>query len=374
MTALPPRSQVQASKEGHAMVVDGHATEEGLAYPFPEPPGPGQAVAVAPGVLAIRLSLPFRLNHVNLYLIEDDAGYVLVDAGLATDRSRAEWEALLAGPLRGIRLTRVIVTHSHPDHIGLAGWLCRRFDAELLTSQTSWLTCQHISLSPGALDTLPYRQIFKRHGLDEPTTDIVVTQGHRYLAMVEELPPTFRRIVGGDTLRIGGRDFQVLSGDGHAAEQIMLHCAADKLFLAADQVLARITPNVSVWAADPDGDPLALYLRSLAALKSQLAEDVLVLPGHELAFRGLHRRCDSLRVHHEHRCELIERACARAPHSVADLVPVLFPRVLDPHQLGFAFSEAHAHVNFLIGANRLRWIDSGNGERRAVLGKPGGAD
>jgi glyoxylase-like metal-dependent hydrolase (beta-lactamase superfamily II) len=179
--------------------------------------------------------------------------------------------------------------------------------------------------------------------------------------------------VAGDTLRIGGRDFQVLSGDGHAAEQIMLYCAADKLFLAADQVLARITPNVSVWAADPDGDPLALYLRSLAALKSRLAEDVLVLPGHQLAFRGLRQRCDSLRAHHEHRCDLIEQACARAPHSVAELVPVLFPRVLDPHQLGFAFSEAHAHVNFLIGARRLRWIDSGNGERRAVQREQGGA-
>jgi len=366
MTALPMRRRVHLQRAGNAMTTD-HATADDLEYPFPKPPAPGQVVQVAPGVLAIRLSLPFRLDHVNLYLIEDDSGYALVDTGLATDCSRAEWEMLLAGPLSGIRLTRVIVSHSHPDHIGLAGWLCRRFEVDLLTSQTTWLTCQHISLSPGALDTLPYRSIFKRHGLDGPTTDIVVTQGHRYLAMVEELPPTFTRIVAGDALRIGGRDFQVLSGDGHAAEQVMLYCAADRLFLAADQVLAKITPNVSVWAADPDGDPLALYLRSLAALRSQVAEDVLVLPGHQLPFYGLHRRCDALHAHHEHRCQLIEQACASEPHSVAELVPVLFPRQLDPHQLGFAFSEAHAHVNYLIGQKRLYWAESKDGRKRAIL-------
>ena len=147
--------------------------------------------------------------------------------------------------------------------------------------------------------------------------------------------------MAGDTLEIGGRSFDVLTGNGHAPEQVMLYCAADKLFLAADQVLAKITPNISVWAVEPDGDPLGLYLRSLRELKAQIPADVLVLPGHQLPFYGLHTRSDELIAHHELRCAMIAEACRLAPRTAADLVPILFHRHLDPHQMSFAFSEAH---------------------------------
>ena len=159
--------------------------------------------------------------------------------------------------------------------------------------------------------------------------------------MVSGLPLTFLRLVAGDTLEIGGRSFDVLTGNGHAPEQVMLYCAADRLFLAADQVLAKITPNISVWAVEPDGDPLGLYLRSLRELKAQIPDDVLVLPGHQLPFHGLHTRSDELIAHHELRCAMIAEACRLAPRTAADLVPVLFHRNLDPHQMSFAFSEAH---------------------------------
>jgi glyoxylase-like metal-dependent hydrolase (beta-lactamase superfamily II) len=177
--------------------------------------------------------------------------------------------------------------------------------------------------------------------------------------MVSPLPPTFRRIVAGDVLKIGGREFEVMTGDGHAPEQVMLWCAAEEIFLAADQVLAKITPNVSVWAVDPQGDPLGLYLRSLKSLKARLPEDAFVLPGHQLPFRGLHTRCDELAEHHAARCELIAAACAARPHSVAELVPVMFTRQLDPHQLSFAFSEVHAHVNYMVERGELGWVREG---------------
>lgn len=331
--------------------------DRGLTFPFPEPPAPGAVTKVAPGILWARLPLPFRLDHVNIYLIEDGDGFAVVDTGIADRQAREAWQALLAGPLDGRRVTRLIVTHFHPDHIGLAGWLCERFGAPMLTSQTTYLNCLNISLSPGALDAQPYRDFYSRHGLDPATVALVTSQGHGYLKMVVPPPPTFNRLVAGDTLTIGGRDFDVLAGDGHAPEQLMLYCREDDIFLAADQVIARISPNVSVWAVDPDGDPLGLYLRSLRAIDAGIPATALVLPGHQLPFHGLHERCAELAGHHAERCALIEAACRTEPRSVAALVPVLFSQALDPHQLSFAFSEVLAHVNHMIRRGAL--ISSG---------------
>jgi len=337
-----------------------------LVFPAPEPPAPAEVIEIAPGILWARIPLPFRLDHINVYLIDDGDGWAIVDTGIGNDATRAVWESLAAGPLAGRRFTRLIVTHYHPDHIGLAGWLCERFALPLLTSQTSYLGCLNISLSPGALDAKPYRDFYLRHGLDAATTQRVATQGHGYLRMVSGLPPTFERLVAGDTLKIGRRSFEVLTGNGHAPEQVMLYCAADNVFLAADQVLAKITPNVSVWAVEPTGDPLGLYVRSLGELKQRLPAEALVLPGHQLPFYGLHVRSDQLIAHHEMRCAAIAEACRAAPRSAAELVPVLFSRQLDPHQMSFAFSEVQAHVNYMLRRGELAWVEGGDDVERVV--------
>src|SRR5262245_18667216 len=337
-----------------------------LTFPAPEPPPTGEVIEIAPGILWTRIPLPFRLNHINVYLIDDGDGWAVLDTGIGNEATRAVWSALIDGPLAGRRLTRLIVTHFHPDHIGLAGWLCDRFGLRLLTSQTSYLACSNISLRPGALDAKPYREFYLRHGLDAATTQRVATQGHGYLRMVSGLPPTFERIVAGDTLEIGGRSFEVLTGNGHAPEQAMLYCAADNVFLAADQVLARITPNISVWAVEPAGDPLGLYLRSLGEIKARIPADVLVLPGHQLPFYGLHTRSEELVAHHQMRCSLIAAAWRAAPRSAAELVPVLFTRQLDPHQMSFAFSEVQAHVNYMLRRGELAWLEGSDEVERVI--------
>jgi glyoxylase-like metal-dependent hydrolase (beta-lactamase superfamily II) len=335
-----------------------------LRYPHAEPPAPGELIEVADGILWTRLPLPFRLDHVNVYLLEDEGGFAVLDTSVDDAASRQVWDRLISGALRDKPVTKVIVTHFHPDHIGLAGWLCQRFDAPLLTSQTTYLGCINISLRPDALEGVHYREFYLRHGLAPDIADLVATQGHGYLKLVHRLPPTFRRIVGGDTLTIGGRDFRLISGDGHAPEQIMFVSEADGLFLAADQVLAKISPNVSVWAVEPGGDPLRLYIRSLRGLKQEVAADALVLPGHQLPFYGLHTRIDELLAHHDVRCDLLLQACKTTPHSAAELVPVLFPKALDPHQMSFAFSETQAHINYLIGRGALETALSADGIER----------
>lgn len=328
-------------------------TDSDMIYPILTPPESGQVIEVAPGILWTRLPLPFRLDHVNIYLIEDGDGWAVLDTGIDDAVTRAAWEALVAGPLKGRRLTRLIVTHFHPDHIGLAGWLAERFEIPLVTSQTSYLSCLNISLSPNALDAKLYRDFYLSHGLGAELTELVATQGNEYLHMVANLPGTFLRIVGGDAITIGGRTFSVLVGDGHAAEQVMLHSPADKILFVADQVLAKISPNVSVWAVDPHGDPLGLFIRSLRRLRSEIPEDTLVLPGHQLPFYGIHVRSTQLIAHHESRCSALLEACREAPRSAADLIPIIFPRKLDAHQTSFAFSEVLAHVNYTLNQGEL---------------------
>ena len=191
--------------------------------------------------------------------------------GSTTPQSRAAWEALLAGPLRGRRLTRVIATHFHPDHVGLAGWLCERFGLQLAMSETEYLIALNIRLDPQGLRSEPYRGFYRSHGLTEESTELLLGNGLHYLRMVSAPPRTFLRLIAEEKLKIGGREFEVMTGAGHSPEQVMLYSEADNLILFGDQVLAKISPNVSVEAMDPEGDPLGAYLRSLETLKQQAA-------------------------------------------------------------------------------------------------------
>lgn len=330
------------------------ATTSSLQFPFPAPPEVGSMREVAPGITWLRLALPFRLDHVNVYLLDDGPGVAVVDTGIGDDATRAIWRGLL--DRLGRTLTRVIVTHFHSDHVGMAGWLCETAGAPLYMSQTEYLTSLTIHLNPEQLEAEPYRSFYLNHGLSADIAVKLLANGHRYLRMVTGLPRTFRRMIAGETLEIGGRRFDVLSGGGHSPEQIMLYCADGKILLAADQIMARISPNISVQAMDPDGDPLGIYIRSLNGLKRTLPEDTLVLPGHNLPFFGLHRRVDELILHHAARCDAIDDACRDAGRTAAELVPVVFRREIDdPHQMGFAFSEALAHINLMQRQGRLRF-------------------
>ena len=268
----------------------------------------------------------------------------------------------IAGPLEGRKLTRIIATHFHPDHIGLAGWLCERFDLDLAMSHTEYLISLNIRLDPQALRSEPYRSFYRSRGLSEEGTEILLGHGLNYLRMVSTPPRTFLRLVAEEKVKIGSREFEVMTGAGHSPEQVMLYSADDNLILSGDQVLAKISPNVSVEAMDPEGDPLGLYLRSLEKLKATLPEDVLVLPGHNLPFVGLRTRADELIAHHEARCMAIVEACKVEPQTVADLVPVIFGRKIDdPHQLVFAFGEALAHVNLILRDGAARIVQTPRG-------------
>jgi glyoxylase-like metal-dependent hydrolase (beta-lactamase superfamily II) len=328
-------------------------TTPALDFPHPHPPPYGGLIEVAPGVQWLRLPLPYRLNHVNIYLIEDDGGWAVLDTGLGTDDCRGAWDAVLSGPLAGQKLTRMIVTHYHPDHVGLAGWFTERFSLPLAMPRPEYLFSLALQYAPGDMGAEMHRPFYRRHGLSPELTELVLSRGHEYLRRTTGVPTTYHRIKHGDELQIGGRRFQVLTGGGHALEQAMLYRPEDRLFLAADQVIAKISPNVSVHAMEPDLDALGIYLHSLGSLRAAIAPDVLVLPGHGLPFFGLHARIGELMAHHEERCALIAEACRSTPRSVVDIIPFVFHRELDEHQTGFAFGEVLAHVNHMLGSGEL---------------------
>jgi glyoxylase-like metal-dependent hydrolase (beta-lactamase superfamily II) len=339
-----------------------------LDFPHPVAPEPGSLTEIAPGVLWLRLALPFALNHVNVYLIEDGPGWAVFDTGVCDERTKSVWKALLKGKLRKHPVTRVIGSHFHPDHIGLAGFLTERCGAELLMSQTEFFFAQTMLGHPDAIASPVHRAFFRDRGLSDAATEAMIGRGHAYLHMTSGVPPSYRRLVAGETIEIGGRDFEILTGAGHAPEQVMLVCRADGLFLAADQVLAHISPNISVWAWEPDADPLGEYLASLEALHEVVPERALVLPGHNLPFVGVQERVADLSEHHERRCNDIVAACAKRNLTAAEIVPVIFPRALDAQQTGFAFGEVLAHVNYLIRRGDLGVITDGNDIQRYAPG------
>ena len=337
--------------------------ESALHYPLGDTlPAPGSTIEIAPGVRWLRMALPFALDHINLWLLRDRQdgieGWTVVDCGIANDATRAAWERLFAHELQGLPVLRVLVTHMHPDHIGLAHWLCERWttpqrECRLWISGTDWNAGRMASLATTGFGGEAAARFFALHGLVDPESLARVrARSNYYASMVPQVPGRFRRLMDGMVLDIGGRAWRCIAGYGHAPEHIALFCEALGLLISGDMVLPRISTNVSVIDLEPEADPLPLYLKSIAALRA-LPAATLVLPSHGLPFSRLHERIAQLEAHHDERLAEVLAACRNAPCSAADLLPVMFRRQLDLHQTTFAMGESIAHVHALQTAGRL---------------------
>jgi glyoxylase-like metal-dependent hydrolase (beta-lactamase superfamily II) len=321
------------------------AEAPGLLHPWPESPEGGAATEVAPGIRWIRMPLPFALNHINLWLLDDDNGVTVVDTGVGLPPTRELWEQLFAGALADRPIVRVLTTHFHPDHMGNADWLTRRFGVELWCPQAEWLMAQLAWQGMGGNDSEKRLGHYRRHGVPESQVEAFRERGNHYQQLVPTVAQQFRAVREGDVIAIGGRRWHAFTVLGHAPEHACLFCPEANVLISGDQVLPKITTNVSVWPDQPRANPLRLYLDSLTRFRP-LPEDTLVLPSHGLPFRGLHRRLDYLRLHHDERlAETID--AISEPRTASDLVPVLFRRRLDTHQLGFAIGETLAHLHYL---------------------------
>ncbi|WP_310461042.1 MBL fold metallo-hydrolase [Sphaerotilus sp.] len=322
-------------------------------------PASGHTLEIAPGIRWLRMGLPFALDHINLWLVRDELdgrqGWTVVDCGISNDATRSAWERIFAEELDGLPVLRVIVTHMHPDHIGLADWLTERWSTpewpcRLWISLTDWNAARIASLSTTGFGGEAAAAFFGSHGVTDPAAlDKVRQRGNYYAGMVPAVPRQFRRMMEGQRLTMGGHVWTCHAGYGHAPEHISLHCAALGVLISGDMVLPRISTNISVIDIEPEADPLPLYLASIERMR-RLPADTLVLPSHGKPFRGLHARIDQLQGHHTDRLADVMAACAVRPHSACEILPVLFKRELDLHQLTFAMGEAIAHLHAL-------WLD-----------------
>jgi glyoxylase-like metal-dependent hydrolase (beta-lactamase superfamily II) len=340
--------------------------EAELAYPRPQAPAPGTVTWLRPGLGWLRMPLPFALDHINLWLLDDEIdglrGWTVIDCGISADATQAAWRQLFDTVFEGRPLLRVIATHFHPDHLGLAHWLCagadgRGWTPRLWMSGTEYAFGRFLTTADAQRAGDNAAAHFARHGLTDPQSLAKVrARGVGYYPkLVPAVPSVYRRIQEGDELATGPhgakRRWRALMGYGHSVEHVSLACEDERLLIAGDMVLPRISTNVSVWDTEPEGDPLPRYLHSLDRMLL-LPADIFVLPSHGLPFLGLHARVAQQHAHHQARLQDVALACAE-PRSAAEIVPVLFKRELDLHQLTFALGEALAHLHALWYQGRL---------------------
>ncbi|MFZ2854694.1 MAG: MBL fold metallo-hydrolase [Rhodocyclaceae bacterium] len=340
-------------------------------YPFASPPVAGETFEVAPGIRWLRMPLPFALDHINLWLLEDEIagqpGWAIVDTGFALDAVKACWEKILgelAATPRGGRITRIIVTHFHPDHLGLAAWLQEKTGAPVHMTQGEYLSAHAVWHEVGGHGTAPMLRQFRAHGLDAERCAALESLSGGYRRGVPSLPEEYRRLFDGDEFAIGGQRWQVRVGFGHSPEHAALYCAGLGVLISGDMLLPKISTNISVFAVTPMADSLADYLDSIDRYRD-LPEETLALPSHGLPFYGVHQRIDAQHAHHEERLLVLEESCAAA-RSAAELLPTLFARELDTHQTMFAMGEAIAHLNRLEHAGKLVRTQDGDGVIRYI--------
>ena len=318
-----------------------------IRYVFETAPERGAVIKVAEGLLWARVPLPFRLDHVNIWLLEEDDGWTAIDSGCDTADVRADWERLLAGPLGGKPLRRHIATHGHTDHIGLSGWLVERFDMPFVATLCEWMgpqVRQHELTGP----MRPEVEVHLRElGCEAAVVNRLKGDREWALTLTYPMPAALDRIVDGDEITFGGRRWQVITGGGHAPEHASYYCAADGILIAGDQILPRISPMIGVFSEQPRGNPLGEYLASFEKF-ARIPDDVLVLPSHGLPFFGLHTRIEQLRDHHQSRLDLLLSQMTGEPHAMR-LAEALFPKAIHEGHARLALAETVAHINYLIG-------------------------
>ena len=319
---------------------------------------------MADGVWWIRMPLPFALDHINLWVLEDGEGWTLIDTGYGVEATWVLWERHFDGVMAGRRVRNVVVTHYHPDHLGSAAWLVARTEAPFWMTTSEFLSAHAAHDDTAGFDRGTGLDFFARNGLDLSRFPEKMRSGNGYRRGVPEIPRRYRRLMDGDRLSIGGHDWQVITLFGHAPEHAALWCASRNILISGDQVLPRITTNVGVWGNQPDANPLAQFLTSLGKL-AELPGDALVLPSHDRVFVGVHPRIAQLHAHHAERLARLLGGCAE-PITAHQALPLLFRRTLDDHQLMFAMGEAIAHLHYLQHEGKVRRIEDENGVRRFV--------
>ncbi|MGR3565908.1 MAG: MBL fold metallo-hydrolase [Heliomarina sp.] len=318
-----------------------------LNYPWDTPPEHGGAIEVAPGILWIRMPLPMKLDHVNLYALDDGDGWTVIDTGFGSRKTREIWTEVLNGPMAGKPVKRVIMTHHHPDHMGNVGWFQTEHGAELVSTRTSWLFARMLHLDAQERPPSETLAFWKSAGMDPEILDQRAQEKpFNYADIAVPMPLGFKRIKQGDVIEMGGRTWDIHIGNGHAPEHATFWSRDDNLVISGDQILPSISPNIGVYVTEPEADPLEGWLEACERFLPLARPDHLVLGGHKLPFTGLPVRLRQLIDNHHGALRRLMKHLAE-PHSAAECFSVLFKRNIGAGEYGLALVESVAHVNHL---------------------------
>lgn len=321
--------------------------EEALHYPLADKPESGEVLEIAPGIKWLRLPLPFQLAHINVWLLQDGDGWAVIDTGLGTRTTKEVWKKVFERDLAGASLTRVFVTHLHPDHSGCAGWLCRRFEAGLWMSREEYFLCRLLAADTGHPAPAEGRRFYREAGFPDEALENYIEHYGMFGRVVTAMPESYRRLSEGKHLQIGDHHWEVIVGRGHSPEHACLYCESLNLLIGGDQLLPTISSNISVYPTEPRANPLRDWFDSLDLLERKLPADVLVLPAHGKPFTGAHERVRQLREEHETGLAKLLRMCSQ-PRRAIDVFPALFKSRITDRNLLMATGEAMSHINYLL--------------------------
>ena len=314
-------------------------------FPFEHTPVEGSTADIFGDLKWLRMPLPIDLNHINLWLLRDGNGWAIVDTGIFCDEARNVWEHTFTDTMEGDPVTRVFATHLHPDHVGCAGWLTERFDVDLWMTREEYMLCRILVADTGKRAPEEGVSFYKAAGFPPDALDAYQKIFGFFGRMVAPLPEAYERLSEDDRVTIGDHEFRILIGRGHSPEHACLFDAERNVIIAGDQILPSISSNVSVFPTEPHANPLGDWLASLARLREELPEDVLVLPAHGRPFLGAHTRLDALMHQHRERLARLLEYC-KEPRRAVDVFPALFRGRISKDNLIMATGEAIAHLNY----------------------------
>ncbi len=317
-------------------------------------PKPGDVTEVRPGVFWLRMALPMAgLDHINLYFLKDGDGFTVIDTGLGWHEAKQVWNQVFEKQMNGAQVKKVICTHLHPDHAGLAGWICRKFDAPLLMSRAEYFLCRVLAADTGKPAPREGIRFYTRAGLNDEQIENYKSRFGGFGKAISPMPDGYFRLKDGDTVMIDGRDWQVIIGTGHSPEHVCLFNPELNLVLSGDQILPSISSNVGVWPTEPEANPVEDWIASCERFIKALPKDVLVLPAHGIPFVGAHARLKKLIHHHERSLSRLLAFC-QTPRGVIETFPILFKRKIGDGTRLMAVGEAIGHLNCLMQRGQMR--------------------
>lgn len=326
----------------------------GLVFPHLEMPDFGEPFEIADGVYWIRLPLLGPLKWINVWLIKDGDGFALVDTGINSPECFEAWQKIKTEFLKDCKITKVIITHMHPDHVGLAGYICQEYNVKMYMSRLEYVTCKMLVGDTGRPAPEAGVDFYRAAGWDEVSLANYRQRFGGFGQMVYHLPDIFERLSDGQIIKIGDEDWRIITGTGHSPEHCCLYNSSLNMIISGDQILPKISSNISVFPTEPNANPMADWINSCTKLLNTLPESVFVLPSHNAPFYGVRYRLNELIEHHERALLRLKEFIFEKEARAVDCFSILFKKPISGSNFYMATGEALSHLNYLLFENYIK--------------------